>query len=179
MKGDCTSCYKGYLFFGGKCVLSPNLLVLDNGCALWDWNNQKCLQCSNNWVFNSNRVCEAVSDLCRTFDLKGNCFTCYVGYNLVNGTCVLTTNVQVSSSLSSSFDLGCNTWDWKNQKCLKCSNRWVFNNNGVCVPVSDQCNTFDSKGNCVTCYLGYNLVSGNCVLPSLQNVAEAGCSDWD
>ena len=175
LKGACVSCYKGYLLFAGKCVLSPSQPVLDNGCGLWDWSNQKCLQCSNNWVFNSNGVCIPVSDQCSTFDLKGNCFTCYVGYNLVNGTCVLAPNVQSSSS----FDLGCSTWDWKNQKCLKCSNRWVFNTNGFCVPVSDQCNTFDSRGNCITCYNGYNLVSGNCVLPAFQNVADPGCADWD
>jgi hypothetical protein len=48
----------------------------------------------------------------------------------MNQQCVKTPEQQVS-------DLGCATWDWDAQRCLKCSNNWVFNNLGVCVPVSD------------------------------------------
>ena len=172
--GRCTTCYNGYdLQLDGTCQLSTkNSAPSDLGCGTWDWKNLKCLQCSNNWVFNSNGVCVPVSDQCNTFDSRGNCVSCYVGYNLQNGKCFLAPTQAPS-------DLGCGNWDWKNQKCLQCSNNWVFNDKGVCIPVSDQCNTFDSRGNCVTCYKGYNLVSGKCVLAPLQNVADAGCGVWD
>ena len=170
--GKCVSCYKGYSLSNGKCVLIPVQSVSDVGCGLWDWNNQKCLQCSNNWVFNANGICVPVSDQCNTFDPKGKCVSCYTGYTLVDGVCVL-------GNIQSPSDLGCGTWDWKNQKCLQCSNNWVFNTNGVCVPVSDQCNTFDKAGNCVTCYVGYNLVAGKCVLASVQAPSDSGCGTWD
>ena len=75
-------------------------------------------------------------------------------------------------------DLGCATWDWNRQVCLKCSNNWVFQN-GVCVPVSDQCNTFDVSGNCVSCYKGYRLVAGRCERMPEEKVEDLGCATWD
>lgn len=37
-----------------------------------------------------NGVCHAVSDNCQTWDnLDGKCLTCYKGYNLNTGACVL------------------------------------------------------------------------------------------
>ena len=170
--GNCVSCYKGYSLSNGKCVLASVQSVSDVGCGLWDWNNQKCLQCSNNWVFNTNGVCVAVSDQCNTFDPKGKCIRCYSGYNLVDGACIL-------APIQSPSDLGCGTWDWKNQKCLQCSSKWVFNTNGVCVPQSDLCKLFDKSGHCLDCYKGYNLVSGKCVLAPIRDVADSGCGVWD
>jgi len=172
LNGNCVSCYTGYNLDTGKCVVAPVQAVSDVGCGLWDWNNQKCLQCSNNWVFNTQGACVPVSDQCKTFDLTGNCVSCYDGYNLVNGSCIL-------APIQAPSDLGCGTWDWKNQKCLQCSNNWVFNDKGACIPVSDQCNTYDITGKCVTCYKGYNLVAGKCVLAPIQNVSDVGCGVWD
>ena len=170
--GNCLTCYSGYNLVNGKCVLAPVQKVADVGCASWNWNRQTCLQCSNNWVFNNNGVCVPVSDQCNTYDKSGACVTCYRGYNLVNGACVLAPVEKVS-------DVGCATWNWNKQTCLQCSNNWVFNSNNICVPVSDQCNTFDSTGACLTCYLGYNLVNGKCVLAPAQKVADVGCATWN
>ena len=172
LAGSCVSCYKGYNLSVGKCVLAPTTAPSDSGCALWNWNSQTCLKCSNNWVFNNKGVCVVVSDQCKTFDLAGNCQSCYVGYNLSVGKCVLAPTQVVS-------DLGCGTWDWKQQICLACSNNWVFNNKGVCVVVSDQCQTFDLAGNCVSCYKGYNLSVGKCVLAPIEKVTDLGCATWD
>jgi hypothetical protein len=172
LSGLCVSCYKGYNLVAGKCILAPIESVADLGCAKWDWNNKVCLQCSNNWVFNNQGACVPVSDQCKAFDRSGNCVSCYDGYNLESGKCVL-------APIQKPSDLGCATWDWKKQQCLKCSNNWVFNNLGVCVPVSDQCNTFDLSGLCVSCYDGYNLVAGKCVLAPIQNPTDAGCATWD
>jgi expansin (peptidoglycan-binding protein) len=170
--GVCISCYVGYNLNNGKCVLAPVQQVSDVGCATWNWNKQTCLQCSSNWVFNNNGVCVPVSDQCNTYDKSGACVTCYVGYNLSNGKCVLAPIQQVS-------DVGCATWNWNKQTCLQCSSNWVFNNNGVCVPVSDQCNTYDKNGACVTCYVGYNLNNGKCVLAPIQQVSDVGCATWN
>ena len=170
--GACVSCYKGYNLNNGICKLAPIETPTDAGCGLWDWNNKECLKCSDNWVFNSQGICIPVSDQCKTFDKYGACVSCYIGYNLVNGACEL-------APIEKPADEGCGTWDWKNHKCLACSNNWVFNQMGKCVPVSDQCNTFDRTGACQSCYKGYNLVQGRCELAPLEKVSDLGCGKWD
>lgn len=170
--GLCTLCYVGYNLVSGSCVAAPVEHVSDVGCATWDWKNKKCLQCSDNWVSNSNGVCVPVSDQCKSFDQTGACGSCYVGYNLINGKCVLAPIQHVS-------DVGCATWDWKNQKCLQCSDNWISNSNGVCVPVSDQCKSFDQSGACGSCYVGYNLIDGKCVAAPIEQVSDVGCALWD
>jgi len=151
--GACVSCYNGYVLNNGRCDLAPQGTNPDLGCATWDWANKICLACSSNWVKNAQGVCTPVSDQCATFNTAGACLTCYKGYVLNNGACQLDINQQPT-------DLGCANWDWSRQICLQCSNNYVFNINGVCIPVSDQCATFDTTGACVSCYKGYRLVSG-------------------
>jgi hypothetical protein len=99
----------------GQCVYSASNTAkpADLGCKTWDWTNQKCLACSNNWVFNSKGVCVPVSDMCQSHDASGACTACYKGYDLVNGTCVFS-----ASNNAHPADLGCKTWDWNNQVCL-------------------------------------------------------------
>jgi hypothetical protein len=172
LAGDCVTCYKGYIINAGKCVLAPTQKVSDLGCALWNWSQQQCLQCSNNWVFNSQGVCVPVSDQCKTFNTAGNCVSCYEGYLLNAGKCELAPSQKPS-------DLGCATWDWKKQICLQCSNNWVFNSQNVCIPVSDQCATFNLAGNCVSCYKGYVLNAGKCELAPTKQVSDLGCGTWD
>ena len=241
-------CYQGFVLNNGVCELAPGVKPSDLGCRLWDWNNQVCLSCSTNWVFNQNGVCVPVSDQCRTFNQQGQCVSCYQGYDLANGACIVspsytakpsdlgcklwdwnkqvcltcsqwwvrsaTTNACVPvSDLCKDYniingqctvcyqgfnlnngvcapidlagvkvpDVGCRTWDWQNKVCLACSTNWVLINN-VCVPVSDQCATFNSTtGNCVTCYKGYNLSQGRCVIIDLTLVVnpDKGCKDWN
>jgi hypothetical protein len=176
--GACLSCFVGYDLSNGQCVYSPsnNAKPADLGCKTWDWTNQKCLACSNNWVFNSNGVCVPVSDMCQSHDASGACTACYRGYDLVNGTCVYS-----SSNTAKPADLGCKTWDWTNQKCLACSNNFVFNSNGVCVPVSDLCASHDASGACLSCFVGYDLSNGQCVYSPSNNAkpADLGCKTWD
>ena len=162
----------------GQCVFSAsnNAQPVDLGCKVWDWDNQKCLECSTNWVFNSKGVCVPVSDQCKTSDASGACSSCYKGYDLVKGQCVFS-----ASNNAQPADLGCKTWDWDSQKCLECSTNWVFNSQGVCVPVSDQCRTSDASGACLSCFKGYDLIKGQCVFSASNNAqpADLGCSTWD
>jgi hypothetical protein len=81
--------------------------VSDIGCAQWDWDKQICLKCSNNWYLNINNKCAQISPLCNSSDSNGNCMSCYKGYSLLNGSCVLT-----AVNLNQSNDLGCHTWNW-------------------------------------------------------------------
>ena len=170
--GICTACYKGYSLNNGVCVLADLHGPTDLGCKRWDWDNQKCLECSARWTMGANGVCVAVSDACSTWGADGACTACYKGYNLLNGACVV-------ADLHGPTDLGCKRWDWDNQVCLECSARWVKGANGVCVPVSDVCATWGADGICTACYKGYNLSNGVCVLADLHGPTDLGCKRWD
>ena len=76
-------------------------------------------------------------------------------------------------------DIGCRTWDWKNRRCLQCSEHFVFNNNGVCIPVSDQCKTNDLSGACTSCYKGYQVVVGKCERIPDEKPSDVGCALWN
>ena len=99
------------------------------------------------------------------------CTSCYKGYNLEGGLCVRAPDAGPS-------DLGCKTWDWDNQVCLECSTRWVMDN-GVCVPVSDDCAEHDESGACIACYKGYGLEDGVCVRLPDRQPSDLGCAVWD
>ena len=74
----------------------------------------------------------------------------------------------------------CKTWN--GQICSECAERTFFNKDGICLPVSSLCNTFDKEtGNCLTCFKGYDAVEGNCVdSPSnTAHPADLGCGLWD
>jgi hypothetical protein len=156
----------------GNCVYSPSNTAAptDPGCNTWV--NGVCTQCSYLWTFNSNNVCIPVSDQCKTNN-GALCTSCFNGYVLVNGTCQL-------SPLNTAIptDAGCHTWDWANQVCQQCSPYWYFNN-GVCVPVSDLCKTYNNtSGDCLSCFKGYGLVNGSCVTQQ-HAVTDAGCAQWN
>ena len=176
--GDCTACYQGYDLTAGQCLFSAfnNAKPADAGCGTWDWFNQICIACSDKWVFNSEKVCVPVSDQCATHAENGDCLTCFKGYDLVNGACVFSASNNANPS-----DIGCANWDWDNLVCLACSDKWVFNGEGVCVAVNDHCSTHGDNGNCLTCYKGYDLQNGACVYSAdnTAHPADLGCGTWD
>ena len=155
--GDCLTCYTGYNLSSGKCLIQDLTLINppDKGCSDYSLKGQFCLKCSIRWYLNSDGVCTPVNDLCKTNDVNGRCLTCYDGYLLNDGTCVLSDVVKPS-------DLGCGKWDWNNQVCISCSNGFTFNANKVCVAVSDQCKSYDVNGSCTACFKGYDLANGVC-----------------
>lgn len=158
--GKCLACFAGYdLSVDGACVYSAsnNAKPADLGCGVWDWNNNICLSCAKNWVFNTNKICVPVSDLCKSAESSGLCASCYRGYDLLNGACVFSASNNIRPS-----DLGCYDWDWNNNICLTCSRGWAFNANKVCVAVSDLCKTVGLTGACTTCFKGYDLLNGVC-----------------
>ena len=171
--GYCLSCYGGYRLDSGKCILAEVTEPSDPGCNLWNQANDVCLRCSQRHYFDIFQKCQPVNDLCADWNNQGDCTSCYGGYDLQSGNCVISTRNERPS------DVGCGTWDWANQVCLKCSVRWVFNRNRVCVPVSDQCESHDEVGRCTSCYKGYALSNGQCIEEELQNISDEGCKKWD
>jgi hypothetical protein len=170
--GSCTSCYKGYKLNSGACVLAELQKPKDFGCKLWDWDHQKCLECSARFVFDADGYCFQVSNDCASHDASGSCTSCYKGYKLNSGACVL-------AELQKPKDFGCKLWDWDHQKCLECSARFVFDADGYCFQVSNDCASHDASGSCTSCYKGYKLNSGACVLAELQKPKDFGCKLWD
>ena len=55
----------------------------------------------------------------------------------------------------------------------------MFGSNGVCVPVNDNCATFNTNGVCTSCYKGYQLANGNCQLSQQTGPIDPGCRRWD
>ncbi len=79
-RGQCTSCYKGYVINGVKCVLSQVEITgpTDLGCAQWNWDAQVCLRCSQRYIFDSRGVCKKVDDICAQWNPStGGCTACY------------------------------------------------------------------------------------------------------
>lgn len=172
--GNCLSCYGGYTLNNGSCVITttPNS---DPNCAQRDTNNV-CTACYYRYYLNAQKVCVAVSDQCNTFDSLGNCLSCYGGYTLINGSCVIST-----TSAQTNSDPNCAQHD-ANNVCTSCYYRYYLNVQKVCVAVSDQCNNFDSSsGNCLSCYGGYTLTNGSCVISSQSNPtppSDPNCAIW-
>jgi hypothetical protein len=176
LNGGCLTCFNGYDLNNGSCVFSPSNTAspTDSGC--YTWLNGVCKACSTNWVFNPKGICIPVSDLCKTSDSKGNCLSCYVGYDLTNGSCLYS-----PSNNAKPIDGGCAIWDWINALCLQCSTNWVFSVNSICIPVNDQCRTSDKTGSCTGCYKGYDLLNKTCVYSPSNNepLTDTGCKVWD
>ena len=170
--GDCTECYKGYEIISGQCLVQGIIIPHDSGCGKWDWDNQVCLACSNHFVFNEDMKCIPVSDQCKAHAANGDCTECYKGYHLEEGQCIMNEVEQPS-------DLGCGVWDWDNRVCLKCSKDWVFNEEKKCIPVSDQCKAHAENGDCTECYKGYSVKEGQCILDGVIVPHDLGCGTWD
>lgn len=129
-EGVCQACYQGYGIVNGTCQRAAQ----DSGCSTWKGNT--CIQCSQRWYFNAAGVCNQVSDTCASWSSNGDCLNCYGGFVLKDGKCTPDAN-----PFDGSANPLCATW--KGKSCLACSDRSYFNKNGLCVPVSSQCQTWD------------------------------------
>lgn len=138
--GQCLTCYYGSIVKDGNCVANVDTSIVPESNLLCKiWAGEVCQECSDRSFFNKDGLCVAVSSQCNTFDkASGNCLTCFSGYDLVDGECVFS-----PANTAQPADLGCGTWDWTNQVCLKCSDKWAFNADKICVPVSDLCASND------------------------------------
>ncbi len=53
-----------------------------------------------------------------------------------------------------------------------------MNSFGICQEVNTLCNTYDNRGNCLSCYPGFTLVSGTC-LKEQKQISDDNCKTWD
>lgn len=155
----CTKCATGYYLDNGVCALSPLTCTgrtffnsatwtcdnVDSKCKEWDATTGLCTSC----ISTSEK---AVSGKCLPFD-QACTSTQFVNANL---DCV------ESDPLCEIFEkVGgkCTKCVWSYEinaaqdKCVKivCPTRYVPNDYGKCFKVSDLCDVFDARGNCLAC----------------------------
>lgn len=171
--GKCTDCIYGFVLKRQKCIAVSYL------CDDFDPKTGACLTCIDGFKLchgicklieegviqpepNVTCVprtvpicgqCVAVSDQCKTWSMKtALCESCYGGYRNVGGVCVIDKGIVEPK-----------TCPYRTVKIY-----------GVCEPVSDLCETWYQNGDCKTCYLGYGLKNGACVI-SNRATSSADC----
>jgi hypothetical protein len=138
----CTSCYSGYTLSNGNCIISGGVTNLDPNCA--QFQNGQCISCSSR-SYMTPQGCTLVDPECQVWTAYGICTKCYSGYTVLNGGCILQTQTPVITQTI-------------------CYYRQVLIS-GVCVQVNGQCQTWSSvTALCTSCYVGYTLQSGACIL---------------
>jgi len=62
---------------------------------------------------------------------------------------------------------------------MKCSVGYFFQNNGLCGVVSSDCKTHDiATGGCLSCYLGFSLINGECIKGNDTSVIDPNCASF-
>ena len=133
---------------------------LDNQhCEQTDPNNDKCLQCSNNWI-NADGVCLDPDFLirnCRYYNVDTTCRECSDGYDLVDEKCIHENCLETDES----------------QKCTKCREGYFLGNptdsnaqttDKICIMYSihNNCSELESASDkCKVCSTGYELDPSN------------------
>lgn len=149
---DCGACFPGYVLVETDCVAEP---VNNPLCAEFFNQNGTCKTCSFRSIKNSLGICISVNTLCQTWNGNAKCTSCYGGYLLSSGNCILASDT--------------NCLIWSGNRCVQCI-PWTYNNGSKCVQVSTVCRTFTrSNGLCTSCYQGWLLKNGSCIVNPDQN----------
>lgn len=159
--GNCLTCWSGSVVSGSTCVVSGGSSSSgspsDPECS--NYVAPSCLACYGGYYLNANSgVCTIIPALCQTCDNYGNCLSCWPGFSLSSGTCIVPT----SGGNASPTDPECSNYVAPN--CLSCYGGWYLDINGVCQLANPLCATVDTFDNCLTCYPGYVLIAGNCLV---------------
>ena len=64
--------------------------------------------------------------------------------------------------------------------CTRCANRYYFSNNGSCIPISGNCNSYDNRtGECTSCYPTFILQNGECYIQlSSTSQSDPNCKTY-
>lgn len=167
----------GYNLIDGNCTLAtttqtakflpsytPITIQLDPNCQTYQENSTICSVCANRYYFDpAKALCRQVDTSCQTWDkANGFCTSCYPGYTSGPNERNCKPIPPPSPNSFGPISPRSNCARWAGNTCTACAFR-TFLNNGLCLPVSDQCNTFNPKfGFCLSCYSGYQLNNGDC-----------------
>lgn len=156
--GACLSCFSGYIVLGVTCVVG-NSSNSDSNCE--SLVNSVCQKCYSGYFLSSSNICTQSNALCKTFDRSnGACLSCYPGYSLSAGNCVL------GVSPTASKDPNCKTSD-ASGVCTACYTGFYLTLQNNCLKLDPLCKTYTAAFNaCDSCYDGYVLFNGACVIPA-------------
>ncbi len=73
-------------------------------CKIFDNSGTICQECYMGYSYSKElRICTTVQLLCSSADAYGNCLSCYGGYTLVEGKCIIgqTTTTSTTSTNAS------------------------------------------------------------------------------
>lgn len=76
--------------------------------------------------------------------------------------------------LGSTSDPNCRTF--QGLTCTSCYTGTFLSSDGRCRQVSPLCKTYDSNGACTTCYNGYEVNQGNCIVAVIK---DKNCRQFD
>ena len=126
--GVCELCYTGFhVDANGTCSVRDISDPALKGCA--KWNNLECEACAAKHYFDADKVCQAVSPHCREWDTTtGECTSCYHGFMIDNGNCVLNPNAPGSAETAGNPLCA----EWNDVICVKCAERAYFDVDGIC-----------------------------------------------
>jgi hypothetical protein len=95
--------------------------------------------------------------LCKNYTISfSECSSCYDGYTLSSGQCIIPAQVQ-----SSNNDPYCIKVQGSN--CLTCANGYYLPSNGTCTSLNPLCKSSDmTTGACTLCYNGFIISGSTC-----------------
>lgn len=152
-------------------IIHTQVVTIRNlGCKTYNANKQ-CVECATRYYLDINAICQPVNPNCNTYNNKtGACLSCYPGFGIIEDTCL-------PGIITSNFDPNCNTFSGSD--CAVCSKNYYLSTSGRCQAVNPSCNTFNpSNGNCTSCFAGYEIKDGNCVIGQSQPTI-ANCNSID
>lgn len=180
ISGSCTTCKSGYVLVATQCSVniptppdanssifdeqnsSLTILILRNisiyYCQTAD-SNQQCLKCIDRFYLRQN-TCLRVNHLCKEYNSEGACTSCFIGYALQGGKCLIDLTILPA--------LNCVRVDSETGLCRQCDNRFYLHSKGFCIQVLPECKSFEaSSGKCTSCYMGFFLTNGFCeIIPA-------------
>lgn len=177
----CGACVSNKYFNSAKtaCVDCSTAIASCSNCTTVNGTTQ-CNECAAKFVVNANtKLCDACPLNCSVCSSASVCTTCQDGYDLSNGTCSISSYLNISNCKYPALDSS------GNAICTQCSAGYgmMTGDQSKCVLCSasscDVC-TLDADYNpsCANCSSGYAAVSGKCQTCSstLQNCASCSSS---
>ena len=147
---ECSLCSSQNVLNLGKCIPQGKIL----NCQLYDNTLDRCVSCLPGFQLNATYYCNLPTP------------------PITQGpTSNSTQNTPIPSTLPSSpspqqRDRNCRQYN--GSVCLNCSNQFYFSAAGnKCIPVNPVCKDHISTGQCSSCYPGYILQSGSCIIQAV------------
>ena len=170
--GTCLRCYEGYEPNNLQCVISK---PEDPNCKTK--GSSGCLECYGGYYYSSAKdKCTLTNQLCRESNTEnGNCVSCWEGYELQMGQCIVATNnatITITTETNDTItikasDVKCAKLDPSSQRCLECILGAVFDEESqLCeYPLygfDENCEEYRNKV-CSRCGTGFLLSVNRCV----------------